>query len=328
MAYGVLNAATPQKVLISPSPTFTLPIHPDYPDNAQFDIGWARPNALCHHYPPPEEGDLDYETKTSYKLLIRATEADGTHLDKEVTLQLTNVNEPPIGVTLDNTTIAENSPADTVVGTLTAIDPDEGDTHTFTLTDPAQHPDNTHFTIDGDQLKTAANLSYELTPVLNLGLIVTDAGGSTMQQVVTVQLQRDALEVSKFFVEVGASWDGKSPNRPAGSIKDIERHYIHDSNIVVYMASGTYRLGPDDFIGLAGNSSERTFVLKGGYAGNGDWKESNRNPGSTVLAPLDDTTEQSGPIFQSLDGWYRSASTVEGITFLGFKDPGTNFLWT
>ena len=117
MAYGVLNAATPQKVLISPSPTFTLPIHPDYPDNAQFDIGWARPNALSHHYPPPEEGDLDYETKTSYKLLIRATEADGTHLDKEVTLQLTNVNESPIGVTLDNTTIAENS-ADTTVGTL------------------------------------------------------------------------------------------------------------------------------------------------------------------------------------------------------------------
>ena len=71
---------------------------------------------------------------------------------------IANQNAALTGLTLNNHTIAENSPADTTIGTLTAIDPDEGDTHTFTLTDPSQHPDNAHFTIDGDQLKAAARL--------------------------------------------------------------------------------------------------------------------------------------------------------------------------
>ena len=98
------------------------------------------------------------------------------------------INHEPVGITLNNNTIAENEPADTTIGTLTAIDPDEGDTHTFTLTDPTQHPDNTHFTIDGDQMKASASFDFETKASYTLNLQVTDAGGLTFAQEVTIEV--------------------------------------------------------------------------------------------------------------------------------------------
>ena len=79
-------------------------------------------------------------------------------------------------------------PADTTVGTLTAIDPDDGDTHSFRLTDPAQHPDNVYFTIDGDQLKASASFDFETKASYTLNLQVTDAGGLTFAQEVTINV--------------------------------------------------------------------------------------------------------------------------------------------
>ena len=62
---------------------------------------------------------------------------------------IANQNAAPTGLTSTTIPSLRTSPP-TTIGTLTAIDPDEGDTHTITLTDPSQHPDNAHFTIDGD----------------------------------------------------------------------------------------------------------------------------------------------------------------------------------
>ena len=129
-------------------------------------------------------------------------------------------NQPPSSIILDSNTIAENSPADTAIGTLSAIDPDEDDTHTFTLTDPAQHPDNAAFTIEGNQLKSAASFDFETKPSYSISVHVTDAGGLTYSQGLTIQVV-DLLE--------GTPPVGEDINLPLGNGKYIELIWVEQA---------------------------------------------------------------------------------------------------
>jgi hypothetical protein len=69
--------------------------------------------------------------------------------------------QPPTDITLSNSTIAAAALPGTVVGTLTATDPDTcGDeTYTFSLVSGTGDADNGSFTIDGNQLKTSTSLA-------------------------------------------------------------------------------------------------------------------------------------------------------------------------
>ena len=66
-------------------------------------------------------------------------------------LPFTDVNEKPFNITLSNTFVNENPPQDTVVGNVSAQDPDQGQIHVYTLTDGA----GGRFKLDGNQLKVA-----------------------------------------------------------------------------------------------------------------------------------------------------------------------------
>ena len=58
------------------------------------------------------------------------------------TITITNVNDAPTNIALSSASVAENQPAGTVVGTLTATDQDAGDTHTFSLVAGTGSTDN------------------------------------------------------------------------------------------------------------------------------------------------------------------------------------------
>ena len=76
-------------------------------DNASFTIAGneVRTNAI-----------FDFETKSSYTFRVRSTDQDGLFTEQAFTVTVTDVNEAPTGVTLANSSVAENSPAGTVVG--------------------------------------------------------------------------------------------------------------------------------------------------------------------------------------------------------------------
>ncbi|MBE3123843.1 MAG: cadherin domain-containing protein, partial [Planctomycetes bacterium] len=73
---------------------------------------------------------LNYETTPSFALTVQVTDNGTPALSDTgtVTINLTNVNEMPTGVSLSSTTVAENQPAGTAVGTLSTVDPDVGNT--------------------------------------------------------------------------------------------------------------------------------------------------------------------------------------------------------
>ena len=81
---------------------------------------------------------LDFEGASSYTITVRVTDSTGLTVDKIFTIDLTDVNEAPTDVALSANTVAEGAATETVVGTLQGVvDPDAGDTHTYSLVDDA-----------------------------------------------------------------------------------------------------------------------------------------------------------------------------------------------
>ena len=127
-------------------------------------------------------GVLNYETTTSHQITVRVTDAANNTFDKNFTIGVTNVNEAPTNITLSNSTIAAGSANNTVVGSLAALDPDAGDSATFTLADN----DGGLFAISGGNLVVADSLSNVSSATRQVTVHVTDSGGLSFDKQLTL----------------------------------------------------------------------------------------------------------------------------------------------
>jgi hypothetical protein len=121
---GTLSATDPDP---GNSHKFALVAGTGSTNNASFAISGStlRTNAV-----------FDFETKASYTIRVRTTDQGGLKFERQFTITATNVaevNAAPTDITLSDTSIAEHSPASTVVGTFSTTDPNVGDTFTYSL---------------------------------------------------------------------------------------------------------------------------------------------------------------------------------------------------
>ncbi|MGZ2370627.1 cadherin domain-containing protein [Ancylomarina sp. YFZ004] len=148
-------------------------------DNASFTIGGAslKLNAA-----------LDFETKTSYSIKVKATDAAGASVEQEFTINVSDVDEnlAPTGIELSNATVSEDASLETVIGTLSAVDADNNDTHTFAFATGGV--DNASFTIAGASLKLDAALDFETKTSYSIKVKATDAAGASVEQEFTINV--------------------------------------------------------------------------------------------------------------------------------------------
>lgn len=108
-----------------------------------------------------------------------------------VTMTITGVNDAPTDIMLDNQTVVEAT-AGAIVGNLTSIDPDTGDTHTYEV-------DDVRFEIIGSQLKLRAGISvdFEVEPTVSLTVKSKDSGSAETDKlfVITVSDTNDQAPV-------------------------------------------------------------------------------------------------------------------------------------
>ncbi|MBS0172305.1 MAG: cadherin domain-containing protein, partial [Nitrospira sp.] len=110
--------------------------------------------------------------------------SDGTNLSNIATVNILvdPVNDAPTDLSLSANTVAENAANGTVVGTITGVDPDAGDTKTYSFTDSA----GGRFAINGSTgVITVADgtlLNYEAATSHNVTVRVTDAAGLTYDE--------------------------------------------------------------------------------------------------------------------------------------------------
>ncbi|WP_017719459.1 putative Ig domain-containing protein [Kamptonema formosum] len=118
-------------------------------------------------------------------LQVRATDKAGASASTPFNLTVNpGVNYAPTDITLSKNSIAENSPTGTVIGNLSAIDPDSNDSHTYTLLNNA----GGRFSIDGNKLKVANGslLNFESATSHTIRVRTTDIGGKTFEKDLTL----------------------------------------------------------------------------------------------------------------------------------------------
>lgn len=156
---------------------------------------------------------LDFELRPSFTLSVRVTD-DGTpglSATRDFTVQVLDVDEPP-AISDATFSIDENSPDGTLVGVLTATDPDSGATLTFAQ--ESGHDEAFALSADGRlTVADTAALDFETSPSFTLPVRVTDDTGLFADATVTVSL-RDVNEAPVISADVASV--SVREDRPAG----------------------------------------------------------------------------------------------------------------
>ncbi|MCA1476157.1 tandem-95 repeat protein [Bradyrhizobium sp. NBAIM08] len=150
------------------------------PDAASFSIdanGQLRLNSPAN-----------FETKSSYAINVVATDGGNLSSSTAVAVSITNVNEAPTDVLLSNAAVPQSTAAGTVVGALSAIDPDAGDTAIFSLVDGA----GGQFSVSGSNIVVAGPLTAGPQQVT---VHVTDSGNLGFDKTLTINVNAGATVV-------------------------------------------------------------------------------------------------------------------------------------
>ena len=178
---------------------------------------------------------FDYETKSSYS--IRVNVNDGLNdCEKQFTITVTDVNEAPTNLSLSNSSVSENSPSGTTVGTLSNTDVDSGNTFTYTFVSGAGDTDNASFTISGTSLLTAESFNYESKSSYSIRVNVDDGlNGYEKQFTITV------LDVNEAPTNLSLSTSSVSENSlTITSVGTLSNTDVDSGNTYTYtLVSGT-----------------------------------------------------------------------------------------
>ncbi|PLX37429.1 MAG: hypothetical protein C0606_03750, partial [Hyphomicrobiales bacterium] len=116
------------------------------------------------------------------------------------------LNEAATDITFSGDTIDEDAVDGTVVGTASAVDPDSGDTHTYSLLDDAGGA----FAIDPNTgaitVADASLIDHESASTMDITVRVTDAGGLTHDEVLTINIS----DVDEFDVTAPTDADASA----------------------------------------------------------------------------------------------------------------------
>jgi Ca2+-binding RTX toxin-like protein len=153
----------------------------------------------------PSTGDLsflsapDFEnpghpgSSNQYDVVVQVTDGVLTK-SQDITVTVQDVNEAPTDLLLSGSgTVDENSPVGTVVGTLSAVDQDAGETFTYTLLDDSDGK----FALNGTNLVVNGPIDFESEPdhALTVQIRATDSAGNVHGESFTLTIN-DLPELS------------------------------------------------------------------------------------------------------------------------------------
>jgi len=105
-----------------------------------------------------------------------------------VTITINGVNDVPTGISLDNSSVAENQPSGTAVGNFSTTDPDIGDTFSYSLVSGEGDDDNASFTIAAGQLQTVASFDYETKNSYSIRVRTIDSGALYYEEALIISV--------------------------------------------------------------------------------------------------------------------------------------------
>lgn len=187
--------------------TYTLVSGAGSTDNAQFHIS----NDTLYN-----NAQINYNTQQVYYIRARSTDAGGLFVENTFTLNVINTNDAPTDILLSKADIDENLPVATPICTLTAVDDDILDTHTFALVSGVGDADNAKVAITGSVLVTNAVYNFEQQNTLQIRIRATDSFSATFTKSFTITIN-DVNDVPNGIISLG---DSVAELNPAGTFVD------------------------------------------------------------------------------------------------------------
>jgi hypothetical protein len=168
---------------------------------------------------------LDFESSSTITLSLRATDTAGNRLENQIALDVIDANEAPSEILLNNNTIKESVAPKALVANLSATDPDQADSHSFTLPN-VEKTDNHLFYLQRNQLRIREQPDYEAKPVYKLILRATDQSGVSLEQEKLILVE----DINESPIDIEITSNTVSELMPAGSTVGILRTVDPDKN--------------------------------------------------------------------------------------------------
>jgi len=130
-----------------------------------------------------------------------------------------SADSAPVDMSLSSNSIAENSKPGTVIGSLTAADPDSNDSFTFSLVDDA----GGQFAIVGSNLVATTPFDYETNNAYTITVRVTDGSGETYDKNVSVTVTNvpgETIAGTSGNDTIGAAATGEEDSISGGAGQD------------------------------------------------------------------------------------------------------------
>jgi|GEM_PF-1973138 len=201
---------------------------------------------------------IDFETLPALAVEFKSTDAGGLSVNTSINFTVNDLNEAPTKVEVSASTIAENESVGTAIGTLSAMDPDAGDTHTFTLASGVE--DNDDFTITDTELSSNMIFDYETKNSYTIVVTATDAKGLTYDETLTITVS-DVFEK----LDQAISFDALS-NKTYGDA-DFDLAATSDSGLDI-----TYTSSDNTIVSISGVTASikgaGTVTITASQAGN------------------------------------------------------------
>ena len=124
---------------------------------------------------------LDYESSSTQTLFVKTTDTARSSYTEAIQINITDANDAPTAIKLDGGSVSEAATAGTIVGRLSTIDVDRGNSHSYQLVDAKGNAvDGVNFEVKGDAIvvRDGGVLDYESSPSQMVFLKTTDQAGA------------------------------------------------------------------------------------------------------------------------------------------------------
>lgn len=182
-------------------------------------------------------------------------------------------NQAPTDISVSPSSLAENLPTATAVGSLASSDPNAADTFTYALVDTASFPDNASFQIgSSDQLKSAASFDFETKNLYSIRVRSTDAGGLTFDKTLSITITNvndpptavnDAVATDEdTFVDIDVSANDTDPDTPNASLRAISVGSATGGTAVLQSGNRIVRFTPQANLNATTNPGGFSFTYQ------------------------------------------------------------------
>ncbi|MCA9085006.1 MAG: cadherin domain-containing protein, partial [Planctomycetaceae bacterium] len=167
--------------------------------------------------------NLNFETTPVYSLTLTVSDGANVSAVQSISVLLIDENDVPVFSPAAAMSIPENSPAGTIVGYISAVDPDVGDVLTYSIVSGVP---NQPFAVDSAngtiRVVDSSLLDFETTTVWNVTVRVTDAGGLTDTQVVTIAAIDQNEAPTDLLLSGGSVDENSAVGTVVGSVSGLD----------------------------------------------------------------------------------------------------------